>query len=221
MPQPTGVIRQFALAAVVAVGLCGIAGQSAPASAAPSAVTFDTFLGQHFFDINTPTATSEGYDFTSLFFHFHIGDSLPAPPNPTGALLQDIHDNVITMTKNGGGAFDFLSVDIAQVALVNTPFFQATGYFSGGGSISATVTLPSLMQTANFSGFLNVTSVEFVGIGANPLFAVNVFWLDNVVVSTPPTTSNIPLPATAAMFGAVILAMPLYRRFAPAARHAR
>jgi hypothetical protein len=104
---------------------CGLVGAitcvASLAQAAPTTVTFDSFLGQQFFDGFTPTATSEGYDFTSSALHFHLGDNLPNPPATSGMLLQDIPDNIITMTKNGGGAFDLLSAAFAQIVFTSTP----------------------------------------------------------------------------------------------------
>lgn len=194
-----------------ATGAIGILAAASAAHAVPATVTFDTFTGQHFFDINNPTATSEGYDFTSSMFHFHLGDSLPLQPSLNGILLQDIDNNVITMTKNGGGAFDLLSADHAGISTPQV-YFQATGFFSGGGSITAAFPMIGNLQTAVFQGFLNLTSVEFVAVNPSAAVGVNVFWMDNVVVNTPPTITSpgtVPLPAGLALLGTAIAGLAL------------
>jgi len=166
-------------------------------------VTFDTFTGQHAFFADNPTATSEGFDFTSSLLHFHLGDSLPGSPGTTSVLLQDLNqfsglgDNIVTMTRHGGGAFDLLSIDAAHGG-INGPFLEVTGVFSGGGSITTTTAsiLPVFFQQLNFSGFTNLTSVSFKAVGGtldNDIY--NTFWLDNVVVNDPPAvTSDVPAP---------------------------
>lgn len=205
----TPCLRVLSRAMVLAAMALAVQG---PASAALVTVTFDTFLNQHFFDASNPVATSEGFDFTSgPLQHFHIGDDLNGSPGATSVLLQDIDDNIITMTKNGGGAFDLLSIFAAEEVFSIGDSLLVTGLFSGGGSISATFALSGALQQFSFAGFSNLTSVAFQAIGTDTL---QTFWLDDLVANDAPAVSVVPEPPgwQLGVLGAVAVGLSTIRR---------
>jgi hypothetical protein len=143
--------------------------------------------------------TSGGYDFAGNpaapdFFGCSAGF---LAENTSNALLNANSLSIITMTKNGGGAFSLNSFDAGN-RTQPTMYGVATGidvlgYLSGGGTIN---------QQFSFNGdsfdtftlsveFANLTSVVFTALGApfsNPSAATvgPEFLIDNIVVNPSP-----------------------------------
>jgi PEP-CTERM motif len=186
------------VASVIAVG---------PVMAAT--ITFDSVPSVGNPILTTPLIT-DGFSFSSA--HYHTIDSPGLctfggciPGNGSIYLGADAPALAfpITMTRVGGGTFDLVSADLAQ--LFNDGAASAAGGFPNADHISMTgsngnvVTLnpASLtLMTLLAGGLLNgVTSVVFEGFGpageANWSFA-----LDNIVVDG----SAVPLPAALPLF---------------------
>ncbi len=105
-------------------------------------------------------------------------------------------NGVTTLTKVGGGAFDLLSIDLAELNLAGggAAFVNFVATFSGGGTTSQNITLDgvrgtnnlSSFQTLNFTGFNDVVSVSWLQVGPYHQF-------DNVSVSAVPLPAALPL----------------------------
>jgi hypothetical protein len=118
------------------------------------------------------------------------------------ALFPYSVNNLISLTKVGGGAFDLASIDLTDFTggsgTQNTTF-NFTGTRADNSTVNQSVTVDDLrgFQTFNFSGFNNLAKVEWQsnsGGGSNPQF-------DNINVSAAGTTS-VPEPFT--IIGTVI-----------------
>ena len=134
-----------------------------------------------------------GYDFTSSGDHFHFIDSpsfSTLPNNGTGILSED-RNYSISMVEGLGGSFDLLGLDMAgnndngSAALS----LLITGYFTGGGTISTSITLLSAasFQSELLAGFSGLDKVTFDGIGGGGGFALDNI---NVVPASVPETSS-------------------------------
>jgi PEP-CTERM motif len=103
--------------------------------------------------------------------------------------------NVITMNQVGGSAFDFASIDLADVYNAgNASTFQFTFNYAAGGSSSAQVSLDNLagLQTFSFNqaGLSSVSWQNIAGDGGWGQF-------DNVNIT--PIAAPVPEPETYAL----------------------
>jgi hypothetical protein len=118
------------------------------------------------------------------------------------ALFPYSVNNLISLTKVGGGAFDLASIDLTDFTGGNgtqNTIFNFTGTRADNSTVNQSVTVDDLsgFQTFNFSGFNNLAKVEWrsnSGGGSTPQF-------DNINVSAAGTTS-VPEPFT--IIGTVI-----------------
>lgn len=113
----------------------------------------------------------------------------------------------ITLTQVGGGAFDLLSIDLAERANSIVCQITLTGTFVGGGTIATTLSTdafqeagnPASFQTFALTGFTNLAQVQFSypdpGFGRPQM--------DNLVVQpTVPTPGAAALVAMGGLFAA-------------------
>jgi len=161
--------------------------------------------------------STNGFSFTSSLSqsiipkeHFNIPD--------TGTNVFLTGGNT-SLARPDGGAFDLLSLRLAEGRNTSWNFdvppqvvfpdwsataVQLTGYFRGGGSITTTLTLD---QTANengisdfqqfdLTGFVDLTSVTFTGLGG---VIRSDFTLDDLVVTPVPEPSTYALAAIGAL----------------------
>ena len=115
---------------------------------------------------------------------------------------------VTTLTMDGGGAFDLLSIDIAELysgsGSANVTF---TGALSGGGTVTQSFTSDGVSATGNVSSFETVTFSGF-----NNLVSVN--WLQNSPFHQfdNVTVAPVPLPAAFSLLLMSLGGLALFRR---------
>ena len=149
--------------------------------------------------------------------HGHYVDSAQGnpirPSNGTDWLLHDhatgLSPNTpVTITRSGGGAFDFLSIDVSEWENTFTlgKTLTLTGFFQGGGSIISAIATDNVFgfETINVAGFTNLSSLDIIGssatLGSCTGFSVcGSLAYDNVVVN-----AAAPEPSTLALMGLVI-----------------
>lgn len=159
------------------------------AQAHAGVISFDGLSGT----LISNTYSESGYTFTmSAGFTPHYGDGGGAAgtlnwhsggANATGVL--------VTLTQDGGNAFDLLSLDITNVS--GTFAISAAGY---------TTQLFNAVTSAALN-FYNVTSVTF-DVGSN-------VGIDNLVVNDA-TSTDVPVPATIALFGFALAGFAFSRK---------
>jgi hypothetical protein len=113
------------------------------------------------------------------------------------ALFPYATNNLVNLTKNGGGAFDLASIDLTDFTGGGAQMtFNFTVTKADNTNVTQSVTVDALpgFQTFNFSGFTNLTKVEWNSGGSIPQF-------DNINVSAAGTTA-VPEPFT--IIGTVI-----------------
>jgi hypothetical protein len=93
------------------------------------------------------------------------------------------------MVQGNGGAFSLLGMSFSSTDVFGDPAdsLLVTGFFTGGGSISTTLSVDSTLawKTTTFSGFTGLSSVTFDGIGG-----AGEFTLDDI--TTGPGASSVP-----------------------------
>lgn len=111
-------------------------------------------------------------------------------------------DLTITLTMNGGGAFDFVSFDSA-VLETGSNTLDVVGYFSGGGTATTQIT-----QTENWTtqvlNYVGVTSVDFT-FGPTHTVPLPDHAFDNLVM-------NVPEPTSVALMGIGLAGLAWARR---------
>lgn len=163
----------------------------------------------------TQTCSFQGFDF---FFESagwgisHDGNSYFNRSGLGSAGLAAAHGQRygytrITMTKTGGGAFDFSSF----LAAVDNPAAGSPGNldlladFFGGGTIATNVSIGSSFASYNVSGFSNITTLRFTNTNQDAGFGI-----DNLNLSS--TQSTVPEPSSVALVAAGLLAMGMAAR---------
>ena len=180
--------------------LAGLLYVAPPAQAAT--ITFDGTTSSSS-TFNSPH-TEAGYTLTPnapaflMFFADAAAEtaSFPGLATFSGDVLEFNDTDPITaftLTQDGGGAFDLLSVRTGSLGR-NTGDdgnFVFTGHFSGGGSITTTVPGVFVPQTHFFVGFTSLTSVTVTT--TDGLFPV----MDDLVLSD----ASAPEPAALVLLG--------------------
>ena len=168
---------------------------------------------------DTPVST-QGFTFSTPASNFFVCNSTRAnlPSNGTITIGSE-QPTVTTMTRDGGGTFPLVSIDLAElfVGLPAADQVQIDGSLAGGGVVSVTFDLDGINDGPGGlddfetfllpGGFSDLTSVVFTGLnsqGQDPRFT-----FDNVVV---------PEPATALLLCGGMVALAARRRSRPATR---
>ena len=168
-----------------------------------------------------------GYDFTSDAPVHNLATWGTASGNYFGSTALWNGDGtgvtgITRLTRTDGGAFDLLSIDIAELNLAGAGIAGVTfeAVFSGGGTTSANFTTDgdrttgdlSSFQTFAFTGFTDIVSVSWLQVTPFIQF-------DNVTVHN---AADIPEPRAVALFlAAAVLTLALAgRRRAPRRRTA-
>ncbi|MEN0021379.1 MAG: hypothetical protein AAF747_10905 [Planctomycetota bacterium] len=169
-----------------------------------------------------PTAGFNGFRTTSysedgftLQGEFTDGLTISASTDTNGfagsrGLYSQFQNQTITLTKDDGGNFDILSVDLAEINTSSPAFTIAISEFRGfrDGVEVASVTFAPLNDGSTFatyvfpSTFINLGAVEFGAV-----FGGNGYQLDNITLG-PPT----PAPAAALVLAGGALASSRRRR---------
>jgi hypothetical protein len=116
------------------------------------------------------------------------------------AMFIDLVDAGTSLTKIGGGTFDFTSIDLAHLnaGVFGAQSFTFTGHPFAGGTVSETFTVPFQEGNTSFQtytldpSFTNLTSVDFATQVA-PYYQ-----FDNVVLNG---TTAAPEPASLILLG--------------------
>jgi hypothetical protein len=206
---PASVLLAAALAAV-----------AAPAAAQPAtAITFNEITPRQDTSVTllpTPYAT-QGYVFgcidardgttcTSL--------STLGPPSPgytgSAALLNSNVFGITTLTRQDGGAFNLLRLDMAPSTAVSTGPVVFEAVLAGGRLVTQTFTLsgaPGALTAFTFSSaFQNLLTLRYRGEGFGPARTLVLPSVDNIVVqSTAPAV--VPEPSTWALLGTGLLGL--------------
>ncbi len=185
-------LRRGKLAIVAAV--LGTITLSTSNIASAAVVQFNDFVPTNpSVDFRGFTVAEEGFLFANGGGLGYIQWNAAGSPNadPTGHTLSSILGST-TITKDGGGLFDFTSIDFADV--LNVGFaqeLQLSWIFDGGATGSSVFTLDSLAGLQTYSNALvGLTSFMITPTLTGFFSGVQI---DNVVLSG--SVSDVPLPA--------------------------
>jgi hypothetical protein len=188
------------LASVTAIALSVIA--SGPVMA-DVLITFDSVPSSG--NPVLTTLTTQGFDFNSAHFHTVDNPGCCIPGNGSIYLAVDGPEagfgQPIVMTRDGGGTFNLVSAQLAQLFLTAPAGFPNADHIEMIGSngnivtlSAATTTLTTLLAGGQLDG---VTSVTFEGFGPNNEADWS-FALDNITVGG--AAAAVPLPAALPLF---------------------
>lgn len=174
----------------------------------------------------------QGFTFTSSHMHFygcgHAGYEDIAFNGTTKIGYEGDRGSPITMSRQDGGAFNLLSLDVAEFFAnglypdkPNADFLTITGTLLGGGLVSYNLFLDGINDgpfgtLADFQHFVlpnlfsNVTSLLFTGLRLDGVTSGGVS-LDNLEV-TDSSTVSVPEPGSLGLLGISLLGLAAARR---------
>jgi hypothetical protein len=169
-------------------------------------ITFDAYKQP---DACNSSISTQGLTFSSVGICGAVWDGTSPNGNGTAGLILGPSGSMeITLTD--GGAFNLTSFEMTTswYSLVPSTTVNVTAMFSGGGSLTSTLTLGTALQTY----LLNLSDVTALNITS---LATNTgYWLvDNIIfvdVAAPPPP--VPEPSSVFLVGAGILAVALRLR---------
>lgn len=186
-------LKRLMLAAGAALSvMCG-------AAQAATTLTFDELPASYY----AQTVVSQGYQFDDLvanspiaLFTWDATSTYNADPGGR-TLNNNFFQSTITLSKVGGGLFDFVSVDLANI--YNNQDGQPGGdilfsFFDGLNTTTQTVTIDALpgLQTFTFNR-TGLVSLSFKAVTTNEVQT------DNFVLSAAGIGGGVPEPATWAL----------------------
>ena len=194
----------------------------AAASASATTINFASLQGNAP-DLSLPGALQAGTSFTQQGFVvasvggpfdvWQFGNAKFPGTSPAATSLFEFYAGSETLiTYNGSQPFTLDSIDFAPLLSGGSgPFtFLVTGVYPDQSFITQMVTVnnsPFGLQTVTFSGFTNVTAVNFLQ-GTNAGYfqgQETAYQFNNIVVTS--TTSAIPEPRTLLMLGSGVLGL--------------
>ncbi len=161
-----------------------------------------------------PATVTHGYELSYVRPYFsawtpgsQIDPQTASRANYTGSVALILPNNgtpgTTSLTQTGGGAFNLLSIDLANALKqsygASVGFATFTGIFAVGGTVTQTYAIPQddVLHTVLFSGFNGVTSVSW----SQSDFNNGVYQFDNINV-TP-----VPEPMTLVTLGLATVAL--------------
>ncbi|MDY6949509.1 MAG: PEP-CTERM sorting domain-containing protein [Pseudomonadota bacterium] len=199
-------------------------------------ITFDDVVSGEAIETQ---ANSQGYHFASTHMHtYGCGHWDIQSSNGTTHLgYESGRGGPISMTRQDGGVFSLLSLDVSEFSpnaggdRPNAEFLRIIGTWLDGSTASLDLVLDDIkadgvggvVDFEHFtlpSLFTNVVSLVFEGLrftsreGLGFAGGVAIDNLDvvNGVVATDPPSTNVPEPATLALFGLGLIGMGAARR---------
>lgn len=128
-----------------------------------------------------------------------------------------IHGLITTLSKIGGGAFDFNSIDLADgnnalFSGAGTKLVNIVGTYAAGGTISSQVTLDTSPGLETFT--FDWLGLSQVTIGADATNNLLFPQMDNIVLDyvAPHPSPQLPEPAPLTLMGIGLLGLGLIRR---------
>ena len=177
-------------------------------------------------NILAPEFVSRGYLLSSSE-HLHVINDLPPTTSWNGTAWLGIHDdgpvaNQVTLTRQGGGFFDLLSLEVSEwFGYPNQVEVQITGTRSDGGIVTRLLKVDDILigpgplvdfQTVPFgSGWQNLSSVAFESVAGS---GARWYSLDNIVTAeaVPEPSAGFTLLSGLALMG---LLHPRWKRERP------
>lgn len=138
--------------------------------------------------------------FNTLSTHYTGNTALTANGGAFGFGAQ------IRLTKDGGGAFNLNSIELAPIFSFDDINVTFTGTRADASTITQTFAGSSFLSTYSFIDFNDVVQVDWT----NPQFRSS-HQFDNIVISSG-NVSTVPLPAAAWLFGSGIMGFLGLRR---------
>ena len=169
----------------------------ATAAANAAVIDFNGLVGTGLVDRGF-TYTEDGYTLTNLstpfpFTSIHSGDSRYTG---TPSFFNNTVNGLTRLTASDNSAFDLQSIALDSLNGGYNQTVTFTGFFAGGGTIvQAFMTDASFpgLQTFNFTGFTNLSRVEWTQ-------TPNFHSFDNITVQA----SDVPEPVSLLVFGGLV-----------------
>lgn len=201
------VLRKRMLAVALATAAMGVGLGLAGEASADTVIDFESLRHDDASIMyHGATYSEDGFTLSAPgAFGFGTFGTLETRFSGSTALFNDTPGDTTTLTKDGGGAFDLLSIDIAELNGSVVADVTFIGTLSGGGTVSQTFTLDGVAfaaETFLFSGFTSVVSVAW-----DQEFPYHQF--DNITIANG--VSVVPTPGAAAG-GMALLALGAIRR---------